>query len=474
MPDGINRDYGRRPYISDDEYQDQMRGGTDKARDNIIKLPHSESKKPYMDDEYPAMEYGLTPFGFDPFDPGTWDDPRIPIDPEIDGVEWNDDKGTDSKFLGCDFGKPSGPRIIAPGQSTWVGLAGSSGLWNSTGGRADDPVVALSISYGPAKLMTSIEEYSKCMSQENCAGIVSVRAIDPIDETKYGKDATGMYPVLIQARTRSGQSCSFMIWIEDKTCPPDVELEYDWDNSAETIADGATVTVFILGGQAPFRWQVSGDGGFYLDRALTSDRSNRLNNASACGTATLTITDACGTVITGQVRSTYGSCWMDVTDQACGQWEEDEDCQLPHLAYDEYYASSVGFTVYYRRTQGGIKQQSGYDKDACDESTLYSGFTTYAEALAKVITEYGNCEAHCLNADSKCPRFCGGPRSKFCVSCLSWPTDHAPWGLNAWYGDPDGRIVAYSIGGSGSSWACFVRCMCEGSSSRAYQVWDCT
>jgi hypothetical protein len=100
MPDDINRDYGRRPYISDKSYQQQMRGVPDSVRDRIFKMPHSESKKPYLGDEYPEMEYAFTPFDFDPFGPIWPDDPRITLDPEIGPVIWDDDKGIDHAFLG--------------------------------------------------------------------------------------------------------------------------------------------------------------------------------------------------------------------------------------------------------------------------------------------------------------------------------------------------------------------------------------
>ena len=64
-PKPTEREYGRRLYVSGLTYQGQIRKPTDKAFDDLYKLPHSENKKPYMEDSYEEMEYFLSPpFGF--------------------------------------------------------------------------------------------------------------------------------------------------------------------------------------------------------------------------------------------------------------------------------------------------------------------------------------------------------------------------------------------------------------------------
>ena len=87
-------------------------------------------------------------------------------------------------------------------------------------------------------------------------------------------------------------------------------------SSSETSIDpGSSASLSIENGCGPFNWTVSGTG-FSLD-------NNTLNSSgSACGSATVTVTDALGRVATGHVRSTNGQ-WVlaslssDKTNPAC-------------------------------------------------------------------------------------------------------------------------------------------------------------
>lgn len=96
------------------------------------------------------------------------------------------------------------------------------------------------------------------------------------------------------------------------TCCDDSEMAWDSGTSAETIAREASATVAItdsggLGG--PYSWSVSGTG-FTLDNATTVGLTNTLNaDATACGTATITVTGCDGTVVIGYVRCTTGQ-WV--------------------------------------------------------------------------------------------------------------------------------------------------------------------
>ena len=88
-----------------------------------------------------------------------------------------------------------------------------------------------------------------------------------------------------------------------------------WDSagSASTIAREASATVAItdsteMGG--PYTWSVSGTG-FTLDNATTVGLTNTLNaDATACGSAEITVTGCDGTVVTGYVRCTTGA-WIE-------------------------------------------------------------------------------------------------------------------------------------------------------------------
>ncbi len=82
-----NKDYGRRHYVSDDDYQTAMRRVPDKAmyNENIIK--QSEFKKPYRKDSetYEEMEYHYPDFNFPDFP-----QPNTDIEGEIPGTDLYD------------------------------------------------------------------------------------------------------------------------------------------------------------------------------------------------------------------------------------------------------------------------------------------------------------------------------------------------------------------------------------------------
>lgn len=78
------------------------------------------------------------------------------------------------------------------------------------------------------------------------------------------------------------------------------------DNNPETIARNSQVSVFVFGGRPPFHWIVSGQG-FSLLLSETQSRDNVLiADATACGTASITVTDQCGFNVTGEVRCVSG------------------------------------------------------------------------------------------------------------------------------------------------------------------------
>lgn len=93
-------------------------------------------------------------------------------------------------------------------------------------------------------------------------------------------------------------------------------LSYDDDNP-ETIARNDDVGITISDGIGPFTWSVSGTG-FSFDDETTTAGSNTLRaDNSACGVATITVTDACEDLVTGYVRCTTGS-WCTCCSAATG------------------------------------------------------------------------------------------------------------------------------------------------------------
>ena len=93
------------------------------------------------------------------------------------------------------------------------------------------------------------------------------------------------------------------------TDPAYVSPTNDTSITPETIAQSSEVTIAIRDGCAKFTWAVSGTG-FTLQYSKTSGRENKLiTDGTACGTATITVTDDCGNVASISVRCTTGQ-WV--------------------------------------------------------------------------------------------------------------------------------------------------------------------
>jgi len=138
------------------------------------------------------------------------------------------------------------------------------------------------------------------------------------------------------------------------TIPGTVQIPQNWHfkwdpNNPQTIADGSSVEVYVIGGEGPYSWAVSGHAGFGLDQS--TGLANELHNNGACGTATITVTDARGIVVTGQVRSTKNSSWIQVGGLP--------NCALPGVP--DIYLPAIGDDPYsMTRTVGGKRQTESY------------------------------------------------------------------------------------------------------------------
>ena len=116
-------------------------------------------------------------------------------------------------------------------------------------------------------------------------------------------------------------SCGQTDEISAYYCNCDVEddVAYDTTNSDETVDQSNTATVIVTGGCTPFSWEVSGTG-FTLVAASTAGRTNTLiADGTACGAATITVTDNCEDSCTGYVRCTsVDSEWVLKSSNVCG------------------------------------------------------------------------------------------------------------------------------------------------------------
>ncbi|KKL91355.1 hypothetical protein LCGC14_1895540 [marine sediment metagenome] len=94
-------------------------------------------------------------------------------------------------------------------------------------------------------------------------------------------------------------------------CPPECTLAWNEGFSAETITTPGVggqneVSIGVTGGTPPYTWSVSGTG-FSLEFTTTTSGNNTLYaDDTACGTATITVTDVCGCSVVGYVRASDG------------------------------------------------------------------------------------------------------------------------------------------------------------------------
>ena len=190
---------------------------------------------------------------------------------------------------------------------------------------------------------------------------------------------------------------------------------YDTENSGETIDRSDSIEVFVEGGCPPFTWSVSGTD-FSLDNETTTSRQNTLNaGASACGTATITVTDDCGDEITGYVRCTYGE-WI----------LKSNDCQLSGVG--TYLGASYP-SYYYELISGNKKQlQTTYKswagscyfltEEACETwCSTQNEVDCGADAPDNCIDHDNEFPANCF-VYSGCPDLWSG--ECFCVYSLSY------------------------------------------------------
>src|SRR4030042_2398967 len=81
-------DWGRKPYVSDDDYADQMRVVPEQAFATITDTSQADLKKPYLSDSYVEMVhlYDKSPYPDFPFN--LTGRIRTGFDVEVDGCYW--------------------------------------------------------------------------------------------------------------------------------------------------------------------------------------------------------------------------------------------------------------------------------------------------------------------------------------------------------------------------------------------------
>ena len=261
--------YSRKPYITGDDstdYVDQMRRVPRRAIEHQRETPRSNLDKPYVTEDYQEMEH-FQPLPIpDPYTPDPMPDPTPGPVPDVDDVVPSENvcaltilppfkcccESTENESR-LEFCRAKVNAIIVPAQytSTWINYVhvlhnGSECTLHEKGGPF--PIHAESASVD--------EQWAK--------GDKILAYLD--------------FPDL-------GMLCSEIAYVncfDDTNCcncddPPEGTLEFDDDNTPDTIAKGSSIDVYITGGCPPFTWSVSG-GDCSFTEATTNVRVNTLTH----------------------------------------------------------------------------------------------------------------------------------------------------------------------------------------------------
>ena len=176
----------------------------------------------------------------------------------------------------------------------------------------------------------------------------------------------------------------------------DYAISFTYGDPELEIGQNDSLVVNVSANGTPLTWSVAGTG-FSLEHAETAGTGNVLHaDGSACGAATITITDCDGNVAIGFVRCTVG------------QWVfKSNTCGLPGVAGTVYSVSSYSYFKV-RAIQGNKKQENKYNKD-----------TVTTERLALP----GTHQEVCIDGPSPCAAWivknCAGGDSQ----CLTYTVD---------------------------------------------------
>ena len=201
---------------------------------------------------------------------------------------------------------------------------------------APDPPVDVEICFFMAKLKTTtVSTYSTSYRSK---GIGMENRPDTTIKTELLVSKCGCVTIIVPC-----DPC-----IRDDYLAPSIEKDQGTlaPGTAPCASSASTKTLTVQNGAGPFTWAVSGTG-FCLAYVTTTGRSNILRaDNTACGPATITITDYCSNSCTCEVRGTTGT------------W-----CSLPEYT-GNYYAvpcllEGIGTYVHpvYTRTEGKYRQE---------------------------------------------------------------------------------------------------------------------
>jgi hypothetical protein len=332
----VSKSSGIKPYLEKGKtaFPNMMRRVTQAARDWGQKEKHSEMIKPYLMDPdlpYPAVdEFPNAPFRVE--------------SPHINGDDWTNienwgDSAQRFKCIihcdGCIQGKPKccgepivchfGARTLVPDHEVCKGVSVRMGFPDEDNEEATtilqkavtcrwDPEGGL---FGEFYLEPSQAYARSWAGVFNDLSDVGVDTDNGIKVDVYYKDkgftgkADFWHPIAKKMITIEGavSICDDTAWQNCDRCPVDPVMTFDDASTPDTIDPNSSISVYVTGGLGDYTWSVAGTG-YTLNNVTTSGVSNTLNcPAGSCGvefgaSASITVTDACGTAVNFKIRNT--------------------------------------------------------------------------------------------------------------------------------------------------------------------------
>jgi len=190
-------------------------------------------------------------------------------------------------------------------------------------------------------------------------------------------------------------------------------------SDCDEIAREAAAAVYVggaLGGEPeypPYKWTISGTGFHFdaVDGPTTGETATAATtiliyaDATACGTGTVTVTDACGNTGTDYIRCSEGQ-WVEIGT----------GCVYPG-EHDGYWNDGAGYPdtkFYFYKIVGKHKQETKY---GCAYSVSHSQYAYTCDSCAGKCSDATECVLlDCATINSLVPTKCSNGYD--CITCL--------------------------------------------------------
>lgn len=189
---------------------------------------------------------------------------------------------------------------------------------------------------------------------ESYAGDKSIEHGEAFWRGLYGEH-TRFVPILPERGC--GKHITRQIVQPDDCCETAPPMTWNSDSSIDTVHDFDSGFVYVRDGIGPYVWRITGDGYLWFSGSatpavvVTDERWAAIETgAYPCGKFQIEVTDSCGTVVNGEIVSTYGE-WVERPAPARGWWEASD---VPGVPFSDGDAEISLTTISWYPGLGGI------------------------------------------------------------------------------------------------------------------------